>query len=490
MKEFIKKYNGIIFLFIAIMLMITASILSRPLTNLDEIWNYNIARNMAEGKLAYKDFNLVQMPGSFWFASIFLKIANEMIVTRILGIALSIAILGLIYTLLRKLKINKHLVTASILLITYMFLEYFCFDYNFFNLFLIMLLILLEHSSDNSKRYNFFIGIVAGLSMLVKQTTGAFVIIAAILIRVLLIKKMSWKQSLKIIMIRCLGVLMPIIIFMAYLTISSSWHEFIDYTILGISTFENNISYLNLISSDVLYIKILAIAVPIYFIGMAVMWILKKDKIVLILLLYGLASFIVVYPIADNIHFLIGALPAIAGMIYVIFIAINNIKQRYIREKVCVFIKYMMEAILFIVTIWIILMQSRELIRVISNIFSYKELNHFRYIEVSEGMLNQIKIVDDFIESSKKPVYILDAAAAIYMIPIDRYNKDYDMFLKGNLGGNGEDGQIEKIKSVDAYLLVRHNANERNWQTPTRVIEYVEMNNEKQGSVETFDVYN
>ena len=178
------------------------------------------------------------------------------------------------------------------------------------------------------------------------------------------------------------------------------------------------------------------------------------------------------------------------SLIYVIFIAINNIKQRYIREKVCVFIKYMMEAILFIVTIWIILMQSRELIRVISNIFSYKELNHFRYIEVSEGMLNQIKIVDDFIESSKKPVYILDAAAAIYMIPIDRYNKDYDMFLKGNLGGNGEDGQIEKIKSVDAYLLVRHNANERNWQTPTRVIEYVEMNNEKQGSVETFDVYN
>jgi len=32
------------------------------------------------------------------------------------------------------------------------------------------------------------------------------------------------------------------------------------------------------------------------------------------------------------------------------------------------------------------------------------------------------------------------------MIPIDKYNKDYDMFLKGNIGKDGEQGQIEKNK--------------------------------------------
>ena len=37
-------------------------------------------------------------------------------------------------------------------------------------------------------------------------------------------------------------------------------------------------------------------------------------------------------------------------------------------------------------------------------------------------------------EKENKKVYILDAEAAIYMIPINNYNKDYDMFLKGNIG--------------------------------------------------------
>lgn len=35
-------------------------------------------------------------------------------------------------------------------------------------------------------------------------------------------------------------------------------------------------------------------------------------------------------------------------------------------------------------------------------------------------------------------MYILDYSVAIYMIPVDIYNKNYDMFNKGNFGQNGE----------------------------------------------------
>ena len=64
----------------------------------------------------------------------------------------------------------------------------------------------------------------------------------------------------------------------------------------------------------------------------------------------------------------------------------------------------------------------------------YNKLQNFKYIKAES---NEIQKIDQFIiecEKNDKTVYILDATAAIFMIPIDKYNKDYDMFLKGNLG--------------------------------------------------------
>ena len=89
---------------------------------------------------------------------------------------------------------------------------------------------------------------------------------------------------------------------------------------------------------------------------------------------------------------------------------------------------------------------------------------------------------------NNKEVYILDATAAIYMIPMDRYNKNFDMFLKGNLGSKGQDGIIEHIKKLEnVQLLIKEKP--RNWQTPNEVIEYVENNWENTGKILNFNVY-
>ena len=85
----------------------------------------------------------------------------------------------------------------------------------------------------------------------------------------------------------------------------------------------------------------------------------------------------------------------------------------------------------------------------------------------------------------------MDAEAAIYMIPIDRYNKDYDMFLKGNIGKDGEQGQIEKIKQKNdnEIILVRKSNLKTNWQTPKEVVKYVRENLEKIGKINIFEIY-
>ena len=55
-----KTHN--LLLFILIFLAILSIVLIKPLNNLDEIWNYNFARNIANGLVPYKEFNMLQMP--------------------------------------------------------------------------------------------------------------------------------------------------------------------------------------------------------------------------------------------------------------------------------------------------------------------------------------------------------------------------------------------------------------------------------------------
>ena len=121
---------------------------------------------------------------------------------------------------------------------------------------------------------------------------------------------------------------------------------------------------------------------------------------------------------------------------------------------------------------------------------NYSTLKHFENIDISKSLEKTIQNVENYIKSSDKKVYIIDSDAALYNIPIDIYNKDFDMFNKGNLGGKGEEGQIEKIQNMsNVQILIRKDGLKRNWQTPETVRKYIQENLEKQGSIENFDIY-
>ena len=114
----------------------------------------------------------------------------------------------------------------------------------------------------------------------------------------------------------------------------------------------------------------------------------------------------------------------------------------------------------------------------------------FYYIPVYDDMEECIQKVDDYILKQGQEVYILDARAGIYMIPINRYNKNYDMFLIGNIGSKGSGGIIEELKSKENIkLLLLNNERNLNWQTPLDVIKYVKENYNKTDEIEIFDVY-
>lgn len=69
-----------------------------------------------------------------------------------------------------------------------------------------------------------------------------------------------------------------------------------------------------------------------------------------------------------------------------------------------------------------------------TQMLKYRSLNNFKYIIANE---ENVKLIDDYIikkEEEGNIVYILDARAPLYMIPLNKYNKDFDMLLNGNLG--------------------------------------------------------
>ena len=120
-----------------------------------------------------------------------------------------------------------------------------------------------------------------------------------------------------------------------------------------------------------------------------------------------------------------------------------------------------------------------------------KKILHYKGIEVSNSLKERIVAIEEFTNRMKKEnkkVYILDAEAAVYNIPLDVYIKNYDMFLKGNIGKYGEDGIIEQIKNDEdnVVYLIKQEGYALNWQTPTKVIEYVRNNMKELEKVDIF----
>ena len=484
-KDF--SYKDIIF-WLGIFITILTYILVKPLSNLDEIWNFNIARCISTGLIPYKDISMVSTPFLGLINAVFLKIFGaEMFINRILASILAIGILILVYKICRKIGVNKTISYITIIIISYLLINYFCLDYNFFSLFIALIILLLEL---NHNKYNFIIGILGGLAIWTKQSVGILLCAVIVINQIFFIKEKSdIKKCLKAIGFRILGICIPILIFVIYLAINNALLDFIDYSILGIKTFSNKIPYSKLIHSNEIIIKILSICIPIILIistgvNLVIKCLKKENKIFYLLTIYCLPIFTMAFPISDNIHFLIGIMPAIILCIYILSCLLNKIKKIKL-DSVYEYIHIICLLGVILLSTSIVFINFESL----SILSKYTQINHFKYIIVSNNISNSINQIDNYIKESDKEVYILDASAALYMIPLDKYNKNYDMFLKGNIGSGGETKQIENIKNKDAKYLILKDIYGRNWQNPEQVRAYIKENLEYIESIGIYDVY-
>lgn len=500
-----KLKKDILIIFILI-LAISMTILPNYLNDLDELWNFNFAKNIAEDRVPYRDFNMIMTPLFPILASIFLKLfGTELIVMRFLAIILCTAIFFLIYRIMKLLDVHKVIIYSSISALYLLFFSHFRIDYNLSMLLIVLIVLYNEIKRVKEKNmileYNFkrdfFLGILMGTTILFKHTAGLFITSIFILYKLLLVpKKEQIRKAFEIILTRLLGAFIPVILLIIYLSVNNIWLEFLDYTIYSIGTFTNYIPYTYLIKNSNIYIAILSILVPISIMYMYIRSIVMKinnnySQILFVLFSYSVATLIFAYPLADNIHFLIGAIPTIIAIVYIGANLLNEIKKKYKIDKFLILTKNSLEFATYVFAVCIIITSVITNFDYFFHINATSNLSHYKYIRIGEeaGITEISRYILEQ-EKKDKKVYILDASASIYMIPIEKYNKDYDMFNKGNLGSQGEVGQIDKLAvEKNVIVLILNDNYRRNWQNPEEVRKYIVANWEKTGEIRQFDIY-
>ncbi len=449
-KNWLKLNYINILLFIIIFIIIAPCFLVDYLNDLDEIWNYSFAKNIADGLVPYRDFNMLQTPSLPFITALFLCVfGNELIISRILGIFLISFIFFILYLILKKLKVNNFYILFCLFCLFCLLENYICLDYNFCVLAIILTLIYLEINHIYSSNYyfnkpfiyNFLLGTLMGLSILFKQSTGLVVSFISIIFPIFFIKnKMDFKKYIKTTFYKIVGLCIPIILLIIYLFFNNAIYDFIDYTILGIKNFTSFISYFNLISSTDITIKLLSILLPIFLLIIFIYAYIKKNKILIMFSAYSIASTIVVYPISDNIHFLIGFTPTIILFLYSLFNVLNYLRKKIkYNKKIGLFFYKFITCICFLFLVIHLITAIRNIIIYLNNTNKNHTIAHYKYIPISTSLVNNINEIDNYILSQNNNVYILDSQASTYMITIDRYYKDFNLFLKGNVGSKGEE---------------------------------------------------
>ena len=467
-----KEFYTSLLLLILIFFYAGIKILNQNVGNMDEIWSYNFANCIANNLVPYKDFNLVTTPFLPMLVSIFLKIYNSLLTMRIISIIISSLSLFLIYKILNKLKLNNISIICTLLISLYYF-NYYYLEYNFFCLLLNLLIIYLELKDKKNDKHNLLIGILAGLVFASKQTVGVLTCLAILFYQLIINYKMDKKLFNKTLLYKFVGMLIPVILLLIYFIATNSLYDFINYTFLGITTFSNNINYTNLIINGNILVKILAIYIPLSYILHIYLIIKKKDKPLLVITTISLAMLSLVYPIADVTHFAVAIIISLVASIYSFSILLKN--------KIKFNFKYITITSLILFTA----LTFTNAYKIKDNYYS--NLNHFKYLPIKKELEDQIKILDNYIENTNKKVYILNSNAALFMIPLNRYNKNYDLFMNGNFGVDGQNKIIEDIKKDDAFYLV--SVLDKNWQHPHEITNYIEDNFTKIDQILYFYVY-
>lgn len=483
--------------------------LTAPATDLDEVWNYNTANAFAMGLIPYKQVSMITTPFLPMINSIFLKIVFNGIITYrvVMGIIFALIVL-FIYLIIRELSSKKLLSYICAFFIGTLLINKFLLDYNYLFLLIVLMIAFLEvrdlkKNENFNFNHNLCVGLLTGLAFLTKQTIGLLLIIVVIFEVFIYMKKIGFDlkitKFIKLIGVRIFGMMIPITIFLIYLGVNGAFNDFINYAIKGVKEFSNSIPYYRLFDSNDKVVSIISRLFIIVYIPLFITFILEcvknkkmKDELmnIYVLAICSIPVIAIIYPISDDFHLIVASVFALTVVAYLLIFLLNEI-DKFVKIDVF-YKKLLLIGLLFI----IILISFKNAI--IERNLNIKEnvlvsFKHYEGIYVPKYLSNRISDVTDKVRlysNSGRESIIIDAEAAIYDIVLNKYKKNYDMLLIGNIGERGVEKIINEIKdSHNVYYFVKNPQYALNWQLPEDIIDYIRNNLKYHETVSVFDVY-
>ncbi len=483
--------------------------LTASATDLDEVWNYNTANAFAMGLIPYKQVSMITTPLLPMINSIFLKIFFNGIITYrvVMGIIFALIVL-FIYLIIRELSSKRLLSYICAFFIGTLLIKNFLLDYNYLFLLIVLMIVFLEirdlkKNENFNFNHNLCVGLLTGLAFLIKQTIGLLLIIVVIFEVFIYMKKTGFDlkitKFIKLIGVRIFGMMVPITIFLIYLGVNGAFNDFINYAIKGVKEFSNSVPYYRLFDSNDKIVSIISRLFIIVYIPLFITFILEcvknnklKDELINIYVLAfcSIPVIAIIYPISDEFHLMVASVYALIIIAYLFILVLKKI-DGFIKIDIF-YKKLLLIGILFI----IILISFKNLI--IERNINVKEnvlvpFKHYEGIYVPEYLSKRISDVTDKVRAysnSGRESIIVDAEAAIYDIVLNRYKKNYDMLLIGNIGENGVEKIINEIKdSHNVYYFVKNPQYALNWQFPKDIVDYIRNNLKYHETVSVFDVY-
>ena len=483
--------------------------LATTATDLDEVWNYNTANAFAMGLIPYKQVSMITTPLLPMINSIFLKLVFNGIMTYrvLMGIVFALIVL-FIYLIIKELSNKKLLSYICAFFIGTLLIKKFLLDYNYLFLLISLMISFLEirdikKNENFNFNHNLCVGFLTGLAFLTKQTIGVLLIFVMIFEVFIYMKKsgfdLKFNKFIKLIGVRILGMMVPIIIFLIYLGVTGAFNDFINYAIKGVREFSNNVPYYRLFDSNDKVVSIISRLFIIVYIPLFITFILEsiknkklKDELINIYVLAfcSIPVIAIIYPISDDFHLMVASVFALIIIAYLLILVLKKI-DGFI--KIDIFYK---KLLLIGILVVIVLISFKNVI--IERNINVKEnvlvpFKHYEGIYVPEYLSKRISDVTDKVQSysnSGRESIIVDAEAAIYDIVLNRYKKNYDMLLIGNIGENGVEKIINEIKdSHNVYYFVKNPQYALNWQLPEDIVDYIRNNLKYHETVSVFDVY-
>ena len=507
-----KKIINILTQFCIFTLSLAVFLVARlvtPATDLDEVWNYNTANAFAMGLIPYKQISMITTPLLPMINSIFLKVVFNGIMTYrvLMGIVFALIVL-FIYLIIKELSNKKLLSYICAFFIGTLLIKKFLLDYNYLFLLISLVIAFLEirdikKNENFNFNHNLCVGFLTGLAFLTKQTIGILLIFVMIFEVFIYMKKsgfdLKFNKFIKLIGVRILGMMVPIIIFLIYLGITGAFNDFINYAIKGVREFSNNVPYYRLFDSNDKVVSIISRLFIIVYIPLFITFILESIKNkkfndelinIYVLAFCSIPVIAIIYPISDDFHLMVASVFALIIIAYLLILVLKKIDSFI---KIDVFYK----KLLLIGILFIIVLISFKNVIIERNI-NVKEnvlvpFKHYEGIYVPEYLSKRISDVTDKVQAysnSGRESIIVDAEAAIYDIVLNRYKKNYDMLLIGNIGENGVEKIINEIKdSHNVYYFVKNPQYALNWQLPEDIVDYIRNNLKYHETVSVFDVY-